>query len=240
LQVLFANISCARPRARFESPVSWAVRGRFACLALLTGALLSGCAGLALKRPQAAQPSALPVKGHAPSDTQRDRRLQIGSYEVSAVSGTPMLPAGLSAYGRVQEQTEWDYRFEVRGHGKLLRAECTERVGSVRFYGFGQVLLDLSCRCVDGATQAAALKLVEEKGSVTLPGSRYALRASRQSQQGKASRNVLGYRLSGGLGEGAVDTTKHARAYLPKDVPEADRGPLVCVYAALLLHRHEK
>lgn len=223
------------PASFINSPVSRAARW-----ALLSGALVSGCAGLSLKRPQAVQPSALPVKGHAPTDTHRDQRLQIGSYEVSEVSGTPMLPAGLSAYGRVQEQSEWDYRFEVRGHGKLLRGECTEKVGSVRFYGFGQVLLDLSCRCVDGATKAAELKLVEEKGSVTLPGSRYAIRASRQSEQGKASRNVLGYRLSGGVGDGAVDTTKHARAYLPKDVPEADKGPLVCVYAALLLHRHEK
>ena len=47
-------------------------------------------------------------------------------------------------------------------------------------------------------------------------------RASRQPEQGKRSRYVLGYRLSGGLGEGAVDTTKHARAYLPKEIPDTE------------------
>ena len=208
--------------------------------ALLGGALAGGCAGLTLKRPQAVLPSALPIKGHVPTETHRDQRLQIGSYQVGEVSGTPILPAGLSAYGRVQEQSQWNYRFELRGHGKLLRGECTEKVGVVRFYGFGQVLLNLACRCVDAGAQVAQLELAEEKGTVTLPGSRYAIRASRQSEQGKGSRNVLGYRLSGGVGDGAVDTTKHARAYLPKNIAETDKGPLTCVYAALLLHRHEK
>jgi hypothetical protein len=207
---------------------------------LLAAALAGGCGGLTLKRPPAVLPSALPVKGHRPTETHRDERLQIGSYQIGEVDGTPILPAGLSAYGRVQEQTRWDYHFEMRGHGKLLRGECTEKVGDVRFYGFGQVLLDLSCRCLDGGAQVAQLELAQEKGSVTLPGSRYAIRASRQSEQGKGSRNVLGYRLSGGLGDGAVDTTKHARAYLPKQITETDKGPLTCVYAALLLHRHEK
>lgn len=202
--------------------------------------LLAGCAGLSLKRPQAVKPSALPIKGHTPTETHRDERLEIASFQVREVSGTPILPPGLAAYGRVQEQSHWQYRFELRGRGKLLRAECSEKVGDVRFYGFGQVLLDLECRCFDAGTRVAELKLADEKGSVSLPGSRYAIRASRQSEQGKGARNVLGYRLSGGLGEGAVDTTKHARAYLPKSLPESDEAPLVCLYAALLLHRHEK
>lgn len=205
-------------------------------LALLAG----GCGGLTLKRPQAVRPSALPIEGYSPTDTRRVARLDIASYQVREVSGTPILPPGLTAYGRVQDQSEWDYRFELAGRGKLLRGECHEKVGAVRFYGFGQVLLDLDCRCFDGGAKVAELRLADEKGSVTLPSSRYAIRASRQSEQGKSSRTVLGYRLSGGRGEGAVDTTKHARAYLPKDLPEADEVPLVCVYAALLLHRHEK
>ncbi len=213
---------------------------RAALSLLLCSALAGGCANLRLKRPQAALPSALPVKGHSPTQTHRDQRLSIGSYEVGEVSGTPVLPAGLSAYGRVQEQSEWNYQFRVKGHGKVLRGECTEKVGDVRFYGFGQTLLDLGCRCYEGTEQTAELKLVGEKGSVTLAGSRYALAASRESEQGKFSRDVLGYRLSGGLGEGGVDTTKRARAYLPKQVAEADKAPLTCVYAALLLHRPKK
>jgi hypothetical protein len=228
------------PLSSLKSPALRALPARFGLPMLLGAALAGGCAGLTLKRPQAVLPSALPVKGHVPTETHRDERLQIGSYQVSEVSGTPILPAGLSAYGRVQEQTRWDYRFELRGHGKLLRGECIEKVGEVRFYGFGDVLLDLSCRCVDAGAQVAQVELVREKGSVTLPGSRYAIRASRLSEQGKSSRSVLGYRLSGGLGDGAVDTTKHARAYLPAKIGESDKGPLTCVYAALLLHRHEK
>jgi hypothetical protein len=207
---------------------------------LLGCGVLAGCAGMSLKRPQAVLPSAWPVKGHAANDTHRDERLQIGSFVVDEVDGTPILPAGLSAYGRVQEQSEWKYQFSVHGGGKLLRGECLERVGDVRFFGFGEKLLDLECRCRDGSAQVAELKLAHEQGSVTLAGSHYALRASRQSEQGKSSRYVLGYRLSGGLGEGAVDTTAHPRAYVPKGVSPTDKPPLACVYAALLLHRHEK
>jgi hypothetical protein len=228
------------PSSLVKSWASGAARARLALLVLGAGALYGGCTNLTLKRPQAVQPSALPVKGHVPTETHRDETLQIGSYQVAGVDGTPILPAGLSAYGRVQDQGEWTYRFELRGHDKLLRGECNEKVGSVRFYGFGQVLVDVKCRCADGGAQVATLELADEKGSVTLPGSRYAIRASRLSEQGKGSRAVLGYKLSGGAGEGAVDTTKHARAYLPKNIPAGDEGPLVCVYAGLLLHRHEK
>jgi hypothetical protein len=209
--------------------------------AMLCGALASGCAHQGLKRPRAVQPSALPIKGHTANATQRDQHLQIGSYQLADLAGTPILPSGMRSYGRMQEQNEWKYSFSLKGQGKLLQAECVEKVGDVRFFGLGQVTLDLDCRCAQAGAQVAQLTLAHQKGSVELAQSqRFTLEASRESQQGKSSSDVLGYQLSGAQGDGAVDVTKQPHAYLPKDLAEANRAPLVCMYAALLLHRPRK
>jgi hypothetical protein len=187
------------------------------------------------------------VKGHTPSLSYRDRELRIGRYRVADVSGTPILPAGMTAYGRMPDQTEWNYQYLVGGNGKQLRGECKENVGEVRYFGLGETTLDVHCRCyqspkpVEGEKPVAEVYVQRGQGKAWInPDHRFAVFGTRGSAQGKRSRIILGYRLQSGTSVGAVDVTKEAAVYTSASLPSQDELPLTCLYAALLLHRPQR
>jgi len=230
----------ARASARFDL-------ARFSALLLL---VLSGCAALNMKPPESAQRvSTAPVNGHAPSHTSRDQALTIGAAKVRDVKGTPIYPAGLTAYGRMPDQTHWDYQYQVRDGSSVLRGECAEQVGEVRYYGLGETLLDVSCRCFLGQRPVADLNVTGGAGKATLFGSpantsaralpdqRFAVFGTRGAEGGKSSRDILGYRFQSGKNVGAIDVTKAARAYYGEGLSKDDQRVLTCLYAGLLLHR---
>lgn len=214
--------------------------GTWTSLSCLVLALLnSGCLGLSMKPPAKGDDArVVQVSDYRPSASARDHELAIGAAKVDDVAGTPIYPPGLAAYGRVPDNDKWQYTFSAAEGGHRLRGECTEQVGEVRFFGVGDIMLDLRCSCFEGDKRAATLTVVSGKGEAVLPGNaRFAVKETRESEQGRRSRAVLGYRLAGAAGEGGIDTTRQARAYYPAQLVEAQRLPLTCLYAALLLHR---
>jgi len=194
-----------------------------------------------MKPPAKGDPKVVTVHEYAPAASMRDHQLSIGAAQVSDVKGTPIHPPGMTAYGRVLDQDKWDYTFTLREGGRSLRAECTEQVGDVRFFALGAVMLDLRCSCFEGSARLATLAVVNGKGSAVLPGNmHYAVSETRQSKQGRSARSVLGYNFHAATGTGAIDITRQALAYMPKQLSEEQRLPLTCLYAALLLHRPVK
>ena len=178
------------------------------------------------------------VEGHNPSLSYRDSELRIGRYKVDGVEGTPILPAGMTAYGRLPDQTEWKYQYVIQDGSKKLRGECKEEVGEVRYFGLGETTLDVHCRCLSGATVKADVYVQRGKGKAWLSsGHRFAVFGTRGSAQGKRSRAILGYRVQSGTSVGGVDVTKEAAVYTSATLPRADELPLTCLYAGLLLHR---
>lgn len=237
----------ARLRARFDSSlVRRATRmdtvGSFLgalCIALCT--LCGGCR-LSMKPPaQGVDPKVVEVHDYRPPQNTRPDALRIGAAQVSDVSGTAIHPPGLTAYGRARDQDRWEYTFTLKDGPHQLRGECSENVGKVRWYGIGEVMLNLRCSCFEGATRVTSLSVKEGSGEAQLPGGeRYTVTLSRDSKEGRYSRGVLGYLVRGASGEGGVDVTRDARAYYPHELPEEQRLPLTCAYAALLLHRPTK
>lgn len=209
-----------------------------ACLAL-AALLVSACGQLTMKAPQT--PLALrkvAVLGHSPRHDGRDRELSIGSAKVSDVKGTAIYPPGLTAYGRVPDQSQWDYQYQVRDGQRTLRGECSERAGEVRYYGLGETTLDVSCRCSVAERQVAEISIVRGAGNATIsPAQRFAVFGTRGSQQGKEAREILGYRFQSGKSVGAVDVTKSSGAYYAENLSPEERDALTCLYAGILLHR---
>lgn len=209
-----------------------------AILALSLG-LLWGCSPLTMKPPSTHSPlRQQEVKGHTPSLSYRDSELRIGRFKVDEVEGTPILPAGMTAYGRLPDQTEWKYQYVIRDGKGQLRGECKEEVGEVRYFGLGETTLDVHCRCLAGTTVKADVYVQRGQGKGWLaPGQRFAVFGTRGSAQGKRSRAILGYRFQSGKATGAVDVTKRASVYYSAGLPPGDELPLTCLYAGLLLHR---
>lgn len=212
---------------------------------LIAGALAllsAGCFKLTMKPPsQQVDPKVLEVRDYKPSQSTRAAQLGIGSAEVHGVSGTPIHPPGQTAYGRMPAQDKWSYTFQLREGAGQLRGECEETQGDVRFVVVGDVMLDVRCSCFEGATRVASLNVTSGKGEVVLPGNvHYAVSESREAAEGHRSRSVLGYRIEGAGGQGGIDVTRTARAYLPAQLAAPQRLPLLCAYAALLLHRPTK
>lgn len=206
-------------------------------------ALLSaGCFNLTMKPPsQDVDRAVLEVRDYKPSQNKRVAQLGIGKAEVRGVAGTPIHPPGLTAYGRMPAQDKWSYTFQLHEGNGQLRAECEETQGDVRYVVVGDIMLDVRCSCFEGETRVASLNVTSGLGEVVLPGNaHYAVKESRTSQQGHRSRSVLGYQLEGPGGQGGIDVTRAARAYLPARLEAAQRLPLLCVYAGLLLHRPTK
>jgi hypothetical protein len=220
-----------------RDPCGRRVHWFYLCLGL-SWLLSTGC-GLTMKPPVGAEPlTRVKVEGHTPSLTYRDSELRIGRFWVDDVDGTAILPAGMTAYGRMPEQTEWKYQYNV-GDGKhKLRGECVETVGEVRFYGLGETTLDVHCRCLAGDTLKAELRVSRGKGKAQImPAQHFAVFGTRGSAEGKRSRAILGYRLQSGRTLAAVDVTKQAATYVPAGLPAEDELPLTCLFGGLLLHR---
>jgi hypothetical protein len=201
--------------------------------------LLGGCATLTMKPPET--PLALrtvPVHGHAPSHGSRDSKLSIGTAKISEVKGTPIYPPGMTAYGRMPEQTVWKYQYKVHDGPSALRAECVEQVGEVRYYGLGQTNLDVTCRCFRADQPVADVAITHGEGKATLlPAHRFAVFGTRAAQQGKRAGEILGYRFQSGKSVGAIDVTKAALAYYAENLSSDERHVLTCLYAGILLHR---
>jgi hypothetical protein len=199
----------------------------------------SACGTLSMKPPESKAPlKKLAVQGHSPSRAARDRELSIGSARVSDVAGTVIYPPGLTAYGRMPEQTLWDYHYNVRDGQSALRGECIERVGETRYYGLGETTLDLTCRCFAGQKPVSELSLAQGEGrAILLPAHRFAVFGTRGSQQGRRAREILGYRFKSGRSVGAIDVTKASGAYFGDNLTREEQDALTCLYAGILLHR---
>lgn len=199
----------------------------------------SACATLHMKPPTApVRVLARPVSGHVPSHTTRDSALSIGTSTVGDVTGTVIYPAGLTASGRMPEQTHWSYQYQVREGKRALRGECEEDVGEVRYYGLGETTLDVSCRCFSGPSPVAEGFVRRGAGKATLlPGHRFAVFGTRGAQNGDRAREILGYRFQSGKSVGAIDVTKAAVAYYGENLSPDEQHALTCLYAGLLLHR---
>jgi len=210
---------------------------RLVCCALLA---VVGCVGARMRPPSpsaAARPWA--VAGHSPHANARDRSVRIDRFAVDHVLGTNIAPAGIAAYGRMGEQRQWDYRFSLHTTaGEVLSAECSEAVDHARFYGLGGVALNLACTCREGESVRVVLSFDGEKGQLQLnQGPAYRLSAAYVNEAGDAERALLGYRIHGTPGEGGLDVTARAQAFVPKGLAPADEPALACAYASLLLHR---
>jgi hypothetical protein len=231
----------SRQYLRESAALGWRSGG---LLWVATLALLSGCMKLSMKPPdKGVEPQLVKVSDYSPSPSSRDHQLSIGAAKLGDVSGTPIVPPGLSAYGRIAEQDKWNYKFTLREGKHGLRAECTEQPGAVRFFAVGEIMLDLRCTCFEGDKRVATLALASGKGEAVLEGNaHYRLSESRQSKEGRKSRAVLGYRFDAvkGGGAGGIDVSRRPLAYLPIGLLPEQRLPLTCLYAALLLHRPVK
>jgi len=220
------------PRARVPS-----LYGFLLCLGL------AGCKPVVMHPPTGAERlSVWNVEGHRPGPSSRDDRLRIGPFHVENVKGTPVYPAGLTAYGRALEKDEWSYEFDVQEGTRTLHGNCTERVDEQRYYGLGPTTLSLRCECRDTQGIAARLTVKGPGGSLEIAGESaiIGIKPSFSDADGEKSRTILGYLLSGPNGAAGVDITRHAKAYVLPLLPNASEAPLACAYAALLLHRPYK
>lgn len=217
-------------------------KGWVLCSAALL--LLSGCLKLSMKPPEkGVDPHVVKVSEYSPSPSSRDHQLSIGAAKVGDVTGTPIVPPGMAAYGRIAEKDKWSYAFTLREGNKTMRGECTEQAGAVRFFAVGAIMLDLRCACFEGDKRLSTLTLVSGKGEAVLTGdARYQVLESRNSKEGGSSRAVLGYRFQArkGSGAGAIDVSRRPLAYFPNGLLAEQRLPLTCLYAALMLHRPVK
>jgi hypothetical protein len=209
-------------------------------LVIVLGALLaSGCTKLSMKPPQTPLAlHAVAVQGHIPNHASRDSELSIGTAKVSEVTGTAIYPPGLTAYGRMPDQREWNYQYKVRDGQSALRGECLERVGETRYYGLGETTLDVSCRCFAATTQVAEVNLRGGEGKATLaPAHRFAVFGTRGAKQGGSSREILGYRFQSGQSVAAIDVTKASGAYYADNLSQDEQHAFTCLFAGVLLHR---
>lgn len=214
-----------------------ASRATLPCTLLLALAM-TGCAAPHMKPPPAsaaARPWA--VSGPTTSKYSRARELHVGAFVASAVHGTPIAMPGMSAYGRIAEQRDWKFEYELTGGPTALHAQCEEAVDHAIFYGLGGQALNLYCTCSEGGTPRARISFDGEKGRVVVQSRGYQISAAHDTAQGESTRAMLGYRLSAEGGEGAVDIGAERLVFVPRDLEPGAESAFACISAALLLHR---
>lgn len=194
----------------------------------------SGCAAHSMRPPQAEVASnAIPVIERDASQ----RSLQIGATEVRDVWRMSIAAPGTTPFARAVEPDRRDYHFKLQAGGHALHGECREQYRDAPYFGLGKRTVDLRCECSEAKTVRAALLVREGRGEAVLPDhAHYEVWEAHESAAGKRTSAILGYRFRSARGEGGIDTTQQARAYMPRDLSDTAQLPLTCLYAALLLH----
>lgn len=196
--------------------------------------VLVGCAPLSMQPPKAGVTSAaVPIV----EKDAAQRSLQIGTSEVRDVWRMSIAAPGTTPYGRAVEPSQRDYHFKLHAGERALSGNCREEYRDAPYFGLGKRSVDLRCECSEAKAVRAALLVREGRGEAVLPDhAHYEVWEAHESEAGKRTNAILGYRFRSAKGEGGIDTTQQARAYMPRDLADSGQLPLTCLYAALLLH----
>lgn len=174
-----------------------------------------------------------------------DESFKLGSYEIADVDRDWDSKSSSGVLGFSKESTEGGYSYKFKSGGAERTGGCMTEGGgkSVDLGGgmsMGKSFAKLGCTCSgDGEPVKVVLSAsTTEKysGELTTRAGTYKVAAIYEAEGSLSTGQPSGYRVDGDSPRGAVEVLKPGRAWFAKDIDDAERSDLACLYAGLLLY----
>jgi hypothetical protein len=174
-----------------------------------------------------------------------DESFKLGKYAIEDVDRDWDSGSAVGVLNFSSEKTEGGYAYTVKGAGKELKGGCVTEKGDKSFslgsgMSVGNSFAKLGCTCAgDGEPTKVVISASssdEYSGELQTHAGTYRVAAIYEAEGSLGSGQPSGYRVDGESARGAVEVLKPGRVWFARDLAEAERSDLACLYAGLLLY----
>lgn len=212
---------------------------------------LAGCAG-----PRMVAPADVAQNSQVLEVTERssmsgalvNESFKLGSFAVSDVDRDWNKKSGFSVAGYSNSTTTTGYSFKVKGGDNVWDGSCASSANDKGVAVMGGSVdwgkTRITCECKQGATTAAVVLNANSPesnknsgGELTVADAKYKVSAVNDTDKSNLTSGAAGFRFDGDQGAvGAVEVLHPGRVWLNPRLPEAQRLPVACVSAGLMLY----
>jgi hypothetical protein len=221
----------------------------------LAGAGLGGCAGPRMLAPKdVAQGSqTLEVADRSSmSGSLVDESFKLGGFAVTGVDRDWNKKSGFSVVGYSNDTTTTGYSYKLEGGPAVWQGSCASSANKkgVKILG-GEAAWgssSITCECKSGSTTASVVLKADSpdsssakkmSGELSAGGEKkYKVSVVSETDKSNFSDSPAGFRYDSEDGAvGAVEILRPGRVWLNERLPEAERPPVACLSAGLMLYQ---
>jgi hypothetical protein len=182
----------------------------------------------------------------AMSGALADESFKLGKYAVDDVDRDWDSGSAVGVLAFSSEKTEGGYAYKFKGDGVDLAGGCVTEKGEKSLalgsgMSVGNSFAKLGCTCNGGDGQPTKVVIAastsdEYSGELQTRAGTYRVAAIYEAEGSLSSGQPSGYRVDGESPRGAVEVLKPGRVWFARDIENAERADLACLYAGLLLY----
>jgi hypothetical protein len=222
---------------------------------MLSGLGLVGCAGPRMVAPHdVAQGSQTLEVSERSSMTGSlvNESFKLGSFAVTDVDRNWNKKSGFSVVGYSNDTTTTGYSYKLQGGAAAWEGSCASSankkglgiLGGEASWGSSSI----TCQCKSGGTTASVVLKADSPdasaakkmgGDLSTGGeTKYKVSAVSETDKSNLTDSPAGFRFDGTDGAvGAVEILRPGRVWLNERLPEAERPPVACLSAGLMLYQ---
>lgn len=214
--------------------------------------VVAGCAGPRMVPPgEVAQGSQVLEVADRSSMTGSlaDESFKLGSFQVANVDRDWTKKSGFGVAGYSSDSTTTGYSFALKAGESSWAGSCASQadkqgvglLGGEAAWGKTRI----TCECKSGGTTASVVLENQSPdserglgGELSAGGAKYRVSAVVETDKSSLGSGPAGFRFDGEAGSvGAVEVLRPGRVWLNERLPEAERTPVACLSAGLMLYQ---
>jgi len=213
---------------------------------------LAGCAGPRMVAPhdvaQGSQTLEVSERS-AMSGSLVNESFKLGAFQVTDVDRDWNKKSGFAVAGYSNDTTTTGYSFTLKNGAEAWAGSCASSankkgvaiLGGEAAWGSSRI----TCECKSGATTASVVLKADSpdstnkmSGELTAGGAKYKVGVVSETDKSNLTGSPAGFRYDSPDGAvGAVEILRPGRVWLNERLPEAERSPVACLSAGLMLYQ---
>jgi hypothetical protein len=174
---------------------------------------------------------------------------KLGSFAVTDVDRDWNKKSSFSVIGYSNATTTTGYSYKVKGSDGTWDGSCASSANDKGIHLMGGTMdwgsTKITCECKQGGTSASVVLNAgspesnkNAAGALTVGDSKYKVSSVNDTDKSNLGTGAAGFRYDGDDGAlGAVEVLRPGRVWLNQRLPEAQRLPVACVSAGLMLYQ---
>lgn len=174
---------------------------------------------------------------------------KLGKFDVADVDRDWNKKSGFAVAGYSNDTTTTGYSYNLKGAPEPWAGSCASKADKqgVKVLGgeasWGKT--SITCECKSGATTAAVVLKADSpdstkkmSGELSVGSAKYKVSVVTETDKSNFSDSPAGFRFDSEAGAvGAVEILRPGRVWLNERLPEAERPPVACLSAGLMLYQ---